>query len=564
MPHALLAAGELLMADKVMLVGYFTLMVGIGVYFYRQMRGMKDYFSGGNRIPWWLSGVSFYMSSFSAFTFVAYSELAYKHGFVAVTLYWVTAPAVLLGALFVAGRWRRARITSPVEYLEDRYGLGIRQTFTWINVPVRIIDDGLRLLAIGLIVSGGLGLGLSESIFWSGLIILVYTFMGGLWAVMVTDFVQFIVMMAGIVLLIPLALSRVGGLQGLVENAPEGFFNLTDPAHDWFYLAVFFLLITLLYNSNFALVQRYYCVPTERDARKVGLLVSALNVLGPPLFFLPAMAARQFLPDADSTRIYATICVTLLPTGVLGLIIAAMFSATMSALSSDYNVLASVLTNDVYKRLFAPEASEKRLVLIGRVTTVVIGAIPLGVALLLATSDSETTLFRQMVTLFSVAGAPMAVPMLAGLLWSKATNAGAMSGFLAGVSIGLVLFFLDLGENVIALSTTTATLVVMVAVSLRIPAKGAELERSRRFLKKLATPLSEDTVTPEETAAPSPFRIVGICTALIALLMLSTLFYVKDNQAFKVDLVMGLALLIAGSLMVIKAKPAQHSQEETS
>jgi len=104
----ILAQSSLTAPDYGILMCYFALMVVIGLYFYRFMRRMKDYFSGGNTIPWWLSGVSFYMSSFSAFTFVAYSELAYKHGFVAVTLYWMTAPAVLIGALLLAWRWRRA------------------------------------------------------------------------------------------------------------------------------------------------------------------------------------------------------------------------------------------------------------------------------------------------------------------------------------------------------------------------------------------------------------------------------------------------------------------------
>ena len=92
----LLAQAQVTIPDYVMLVGYFVLMLGIGVYFYRYMRGMKDYFSGGNTIPWWLSGASFYMSSFSVFAFVYFSALAYKYGWVAVTLYWVTVPATII------------------------------------------------------------------------------------------------------------------------------------------------------------------------------------------------------------------------------------------------------------------------------------------------------------------------------------------------------------------------------------------------------------------------------------------------------------------------------------
>lgn len=560
-----LAAGQLERADTIVVVGYFVLMLGIGAYYYRYMRGMKDYFSGGNRIPWWLSGVSFYMSSFSAFTFVAYSELAYKHGFVAITLYWTTAPAVLIGALLVAWRWRRARILSPVEYLEQRFGLGIRQTFAWVNVPVRVIDDGLRLLALGYFVSRGLGLPLQQSIFWSGVIILAYTFMGGLWAVTVTDFVQFIVMMAGIVLLIPLSLARTGGPGGLLQGSPEGFFAPTDADHPWSYVVVFFLLILLLYNTNFALVQRYYCVRDERDARRVGLLVAALCILGPPLFFLPAMAARQFLPDADPAKIYAAICTELLPAGTLGLIIAAMFSATMSALSSDYNVVASVLTNDVYRRLLDQNASERRLVFIGRMMTLLIGIVALGMAWYLAAVKGDETLFSKMVKLFSVAGPPMAIPMLAGLLWPRCTNVGALSGFLSGAIVGLTLFLLGCAENIITISTIATTLVTMITISLVFPARAVELARSREFVNRLATPLERHP--PDDMAtesSPSPFRVVGASTMLIGVLMLVVLPWLKDAAAFRMDLCIAGALLLIGTLMMVTDGWMRPRKEEST
>src|SRR5210317_667511 len=122
----MLAESQLQSGDHIVLVGYFVLMLSIGAYFYRYMRGMKDYFSGGNQVPWWLSGASFYMSSFSVATFVQYSALAYLYGWVAVTLYWVTVPATLVSVIFFSARWRRARIDSPVEYLEARYNSTVR------------------------------------------------------------------------------------------------------------------------------------------------------------------------------------------------------------------------------------------------------------------------------------------------------------------------------------------------------------------------------------------------------------------------------------------------------
>ena len=214
--------------DYVMLIGYFVLMLGIGLYFYRFMRGMKVYFTGGNKIPWWLAGVSFYMSSFSAYAFVIYSGLCFKLGWVGVTLFWVMIPATIISVTFFATRWRRARIDSPVEFLESRYSALVRQLFVWLGLPVGIIDDSLKLIATGTIVHVGMGFSLETSIIACGLIMLAYTFMGGLWAVTVTDFVQFVILAVAVLALFPLSIAKAGGFQSLVDHTPPGFFALSN------------------------------------------------------------------------------------------------------------------------------------------------------------------------------------------------------------------------------------------------------------------------------------------------------------------------------------------------
>jgi len=574
----MLAAGQLQRGDHIVLIGYFVLMLGIGVYFYRYMRGMKDYFSGGNRIPWWLSGVSFYMSSFSVAAFVQYSALAYLYGWVAVTLYWVTVPATLISVIFFSTRWRRARIDSPVEYLENRYNSITRQLFAWQGIPVRIIDDALKLVAIAMFISPVLGWSLPKGMLISGLAMLTYTFMGGLWAVTVTDFIQFVVMVAAIIVLLPLSLAESGGFAGFINGAPEGFFRLTHPEYGWPYLLANVVLFSLAFSSlQWSLIQRYYCVPKERDARKVGWLVVALNIIGPPLMFLPAMAARQFLPDATAGKdVYPLLCAHLLPAGMLGLIIAAMFAATMSMLSSDFNVCASVLTNDVYRRLIHPDASQRRLVWVGRLMTLLIGVISLGTALLIGDVGGEG-LFRSMIKLFSVATAPVAIPMIAGLLSRRVHAAGALSGFVVGVTTGLILFFacpdevrwLDATwkkETVILFSTTAATLAALL-LACRFKQSGSlEHERACEFMARLETPIGTLDADRVQTAGSgiSPFRVVGVCILLLGLLMLGVLICVTDPTAWKLDLAIGLALMILGTAMFLASKLSRLPQESTA
>lgn len=578
--------GHLSGADYAMLGGYFVLMLAIGLYFYRHMRGMKDYFTGANKIPWWLSGVSFYMTSFSVAAFVFYPSMCYRHGWVGVTLLWVAVPATFFSATLFAARWRRARIDSPVEYLETRYGPVLRQLFAWQGVPVKIIDDGIKLYATGKFISICAGIPISYSILGAGGIMLLYTFMGGVWAVSVTDFVQFVVLTAGLLIVLPLSISKAGGFANVLHNSPEGFFNLTSPEFGWSYVIPLVLLYSLAWSSiNWSLIQRYYCVPKEKDARKVGALVVALYIVGPPMMFFPAIAARQFIPTlADAGDIYPTLCAQLLPTGMLGLAIAAMFSATMSTLSGDYNVCASVLTNDVYRRLIRPQASQRELVAVGRVMTLLIGVIGLGAAFMMARGKAED-LFRIMVTLFGVATAPVAIPMLLGLLSRKMTNMGAILGFVAGISVGLGLFFLSridrevafMGmqwdpkaealtiaglalkmEIVLFLSTALVTLAVMAIASLLLPMTAEARTRVDAFLDRLGAPigtLEEDRVALAHTGSIlSPFWVVGLCIVAIGFLMLGVLPWVGRTMAFGLDIALALALIAIGALWIYLGK----------
>ncbi len=569
----LLATGVLKGPDYFILGGYFILMLGIGAYFYRYMKGMKDYFSGGNNIPWWLSGVSFYMTSFSAYAFITYSALAYRFGWVGVTLLWISMPATMVSVLFFAKRWRRARIDSPVEYLETRFSPTVRQLFAWHGVPVRVFDDALKLIATGTFLSVGLGMGLRSSMIVSGGIMLVYTLMGGLWAVTVTDFVQFIVLSCAITILLPLAVIRAGGISAILHNSPPGFFHLTSPEYNWVYICSGLLLAGLCFSAlHWQLVLRYYCVPTERDAQKVGWLVVGLYFIGPPVMFLPALAARQFVTDlTKDTDIYPTLCAHLLAPGMLGLMIAAMFSSTMSTLSGTYNVCANVLTTDVYRRLIRPNSSQRELVYVGRIMTLVVGGISISLALFLAGGGSEQ-LFRNMVKLFSTAAAPVAIPMILGLTWRRATNRGVLTGFATGLATGFILLWclpnefmlLNLHwkkENLILVSTVLATIVPAVAVSLTQRVGENERGRINAFHQRLEMPIGTlpEDISPAPTGQGShmsPFRVVGISVMLIGAMMLVITPWVAEGVQRVLNGGLAGGMLLLGFLMERRSRLA--------
>ncbi|MDA3925835.1 MAG: hypothetical protein PF904_14160 [Kiritimatiellae bacterium] len=443
-----MAESGIALADYAVVVSFFVVMISVGVFFGRKQKSVTQFFGGGKQVPWWLSGISFYMCSFSSLAFVMYSALAYKYGWLPVTVSWLSVPAVLLGSWFFAARWRRAAETSPLEYIERRYGNGMRQGLMWLGLPMRVLDDSFKLLAIGTVVGAGMGFPLKGAIIASGLIILSYTFMGGLWATLVADFIQFFVLLLVVLVLPFLCLSKVGGLSSFIDQVPEGFFDWTAGKYTWGYMFFFFLMIFSNLATSWSMVQRYYSTRSEKDARKVGYFVAVLLFIGPPIFFLPAMIARVIIPDIPADRmneVYALICREVLPTGFIGLLIAAMFSATMSTLAGDYNATASVLTNDFFKRMISPNASPRQQMFVARVATIFMGSAVIGITFVMQSAQGANDLFDVTNKMFGIFLPPIAIPMLVGLITPRVSRTGGLCGLLGGITVGVIVFVLGAG-----------------------------------------------------------------------------------------------------------------------
>jgi len=490
--------GSVSVLDYVVIGAFFALIIGIGVYYGRKTKSMAQYFGAGKQIPWWLSGVSFYMLSFSAMAFVMHSELAYKYGIVSFVLSWMAVPAAILSGLLFARRWRRIADTSPLEYIETRYGIGMRQGLVWLGLPTRLLDNSLRLFAIGTVVSAGLGFSFSEAIFFCILIVWGYTFMGGLKATIVADFVQFILLMVGVIALPFFAFKVAGGLGATLQALPPEFWKATRPdatpmAYPAVYLLCYFGMLFLNYSTSWSLAQRYYSTKDDKGAVKIGLLVAALYLVGTPLFYLPGLAAHEILPGLANTKeVYPLLCRTLLPVGMLGLLIAVLLSATISTLAGEFNAMSAVLTNDFYKRFIGKDTPEKRLLLIGRLGTVGIGAIILCLTLLMRKLQGANDLFDTMAKVFSLFLPPVAIPMLLGMLTPRVSATGAKLGLVVGIASGVTTFVLggyfpeyNLRVVWVLLPTTiTVTLLAILIGSLVKPDRGERRERVLQFFKK--------------------------------------------------------------------------------
>ena len=427
--------------DVFVIIAYFAIVLGVGLFMGKFVRNAGDFFSGGKRVPWWMGAISSYMAMISCFVFIAYAQIGYEDGLVGVTVFWSTAFAILAGTFVFARRWQRANLATPIEYLERRYGPSVRQVVSWSGVAFRVLDNTVRLYTLGVIASQFLGVSLGTGIWLGALIVLVYTMTGGLWSVLVTDIVQCAVLMGVALTVLPLSLHAVGGLGALYADLPEHFSLFRGHRGTLWFLAAYYLIVFIKYNGSWSFVQRLASVPNERDAVKMGLLSSAIFFLFPVVAVLPAVAARVYLPDLPPEmheRCYIEMCTLLLPHGMLGMMVAAMLAASLSTLGAEFNVTSSVFTTDIYRRIFRRTAGERELLLVARLATLGVAALIAFGALFVSGLGGAFEANKILMALF---GVPIVIPSVFGILWKTPNTKSVYLCLAAGVASGLCVKF---------------------------------------------------------------------------------------------------------------------------
>jgi solute:Na+ symporter, SSS family len=551
--------------DLVVLVFYMALMLGIGVYFRRFMKGAKEYFAGGNMIPWWVGGISLYMSSFTAWTFTGAAGFVYHTGWFGL-IYFITWPvAYFLGYRLTASKWRRSRVLSPVEYVSTRFNPMTQQILSYILITSGLLTRGITLTAVCKIISASVGWPIEYMIIGTGLVMLLYTLHGGLWAVSVTDVVQFIFLFVITVIVTPLCISKVGGLAALVDKMPALSFNhdYAGMTYDINYLIAFTLINVL--NVNWAAAQRYYSVKDEKDARRVGLFCSALFLTAPILFGLPPLAARLMWPNlanlpffAQSSRpedlIYLGIVLTWIPNGMIGFFLAAMFSATMSTLSGAYNVDSSIIARDLYKGVLKPNASDQDMLRVGKIATIFLGLITIVTALIYA--KSTIGIFNLMVVFVSLFQVPIAVPMIFGLIFKKPSRWAALAAMLSGLAASFILRFavgLTVGPQIYG----TFIVTFLVLIFFHLVRKDSPEERAvvDEFFKRLAVPIDvAKEVLGGGKKMISAYPIVGVNTILIGLVIVGLAFVPTADELKMVNIYSGGFLALIGCVFYYLGK----------
>lgn len=428
--------------DLIVIALFFLLMLVIGVYSYFRNKNADDYFVAGGNLPWWLSGISHHVSGYSGAVFVAYAAIAYTHGFT-VYVWWALTIGltILASAKIFPVRWVRLRkkfkIQSPLEFLARRYNILTQQIMAWSGVILKLFDIGAKWASIAILLNVFTGISLPIGILISGGISLLYITFGGLWAVVMTDFAQFIIQLLGGFVMFFAVLYKLDGLESIFtiwDNLPsENSQPFNDPYGVGFALAFLFINFLSYNGGQWNLATRYISSPSESQATKAAKLSGWLFLIWPLILFFPMWAAPIILPDLDDpSQSYGLLTLLLLPSGLVGLVIASLFANTMSMTSSDINTISAVITRDILPNISKKFSLDKISLLTARVTTFIFTLLTIIVAL---QYEYFGGILGLIITWFGALVGPIAVPMLFGVIpaFKSCGPVAAISSIFAGL-----------------------------------------------------------------------------------------------------------------------------------
>jgi SSS family transporter len=448
--------------DYIVIGAYFLFMLGIGLYFMKINKGAKEYFAGGSMIPWWVSGMTLYMANFSAWTFTGAAGFAYATGWFAICYFGTWSVSYYAGSQLTAARWRRTRSISPVEYTYTRFNFTTQQFLSGVISLNFTLSAGVQLAATCKLLAPVMGLDITTVTLVTGIVILLYTFMGGLWAVSITDVVQGVILLSITFIVMPLALGLVGGLSNLVHALPplsfDHMYNGVHYTEHW--LVSIFMIMAL--GTAAGAAQRFYSVKDEKDAKRVGKMAGLLFVTVPLVFGIPPLVASVIWPDLSQVAffqpyignnpqdlVFIALCLKLLPNGLIGVFLAAMLAATMSTLSSVYNMVSSILSRDIYQGWIRPETTDVGLLKVGRIFSVALGLLVTGLAVFFV--NSQFGIFNLMQAFFTLLNIPVVVPMTFGLLFRRVPKWAAVASIVWGLVVGATARYVlgwDIGPQV--------------------------------------------------------------------------------------------------------------------
>jgi len=436
--------------DWITIVAYFLVVFAVGFHFARREKTSSDYFLAGRNAGWFAVGASIFATNIGSEHFIGLAGSGADSG-LAVGAYEMSAVfcILVLAWLFLPYYLKSGVFTMP-EYLERRFNPGCRWFLTAVSLFAYVFTKiSVALFAGALLIRVVIGWPPLLSAVLLVVATGVYTIAGGLSAVIYTDMIQAFILIGGSIVLTFLGMEQVGGFAGLREALPPDFFHMVKPwnhpVYPWIGTTFGIVILGIWYwCTDQVIVQRALGAKNLTHSRGSALFAAFLKIL--PLFILvlPGLIARVLWASevaGNPDLAYPLIVIRLMPKGMAGIMIAALLAALMSSLSAVFNSCSTLITMDVYRK-FRPDASERRLVTVGRLTTAAIVLVSIAWIPMIRLLSNQIYQYLQSVQAYI--GAPITAVFLTGILWKRATGKAALTTLVIGGTLGLVRFATDI------------------------------------------------------------------------------------------------------------------------
>ncbi len=553
--------------DYAILILYFSFVIGIGWRLRKSVTSAGDFLTAGHKVPLWITSLAFLAANLGAQEVVGMCASGAKYGIMTAHFYWIGAvPAMLFVGVFMMPFYYGSRARSVPEYLKLRFDEKTRGLNAVAFAIMTLFSSGISMYALGRMFQLVLGWSFDASVILSAVIVLIYTYMGGLRSAIYNEVLQFFLIVIGFSPLSILAVQRAGGWSGLQQKLPDVM------THTWKYIGhanqnpmgveafglfagLGFVLSFGYWCTDFLVIQRAMAAENMSDARRTPLMAAFPKMIMPFIVIVPGIAALALtkagsgyaLPMKspgvyDYDQALTTLMAQFYPSGMLGVGLTALMASFMSGMAGNVTAFNTVFTYDIYQGYIRPNASDAHYLTVGRITTVVGIALSIATAYL-ATHFNNIMDFLQLI--FGFVNAPLFATFLLGMFWKRTTGHGAFFGLLCGTGAAAATYGLTLAEDKggwianlhsfpstmaqnfwIAIMAWTTCFLATIAVSLAAnPRRNPDAE-----LRGLVYGLTD---VPHETGInwyqrPVPLALAGAAPLII---VLNVLFLERRNHA---------------------------------
>jgi SSS family solute:Na+ symporter len=482
--------------DYVFVVFYFVLVLGIGVMARRSIASSLDFLLSGRSLPAWVTGLAFISANLGAIELIGMMANGAQYGIPTVHYYWIGAiPAMVFLGIVMMPFYYGSKARSVPEFLLMRFNATTQRVNGITFALAAVLIAGVNLYALGLILEALLGWSLALAIPVAALVVLSYTFLGGLNAAIYNEVLQFFVILALLIPLTVAGLARVGGWDGLqaqVVGLPPGqeqvsswpgttLTEIANPALSviGIVFGLGFVLSFGYWTTNFAEVQRALSARNMSAARRTPIIAAYPKALIPLVIIIPGMIAGVLVPQLTTLKQGGATDVTynnalsllmneVLPNGILGVALAGLLASFMAGMAANVSSLNTVFTYDLWQDWIRPGRPDEYYLRVGRTVTVVGCLLAVGTAFI---AGSFANLMDYIQALFSFFNAPLFAIFILGLFWKRMTGTAGWTGLISGTIAAMIVDSL-VRTGVIAVSSqagsfmgASAAFVVGIAVA---------------------------------------------------------------------------------------------------